>query len=250
LCQHPDETADHMTRCPDPAADTLRQDALDDLRQTLRDCGTDPAIRSLLLQGISGWFATGDPVQPLQPPDTHPFYHHLLDAIAQQNAIGWDQILRGRLSSTWGLCYTSWAAYSPSPDTDRPLDSCAWTSRIIKWSWDLVHALWKHRNKRLFNASSTVPTTATHLRLQAKVRDRYFRSRDLPRQDLDTYFHEDVDLFQLRQPHVLEAWVAQVDRIFIRHRKEIRQRHKRGLITHYFSRPSHPTHTIPPAGPN
>ena len=54
--------------------------------------------------------------------------------------------------------------------------------------------------------------------------------------DYNAFFGEDLEVFICRSPAVLSAWITQVDRIFIRHRKEINQRTIRGLITFYFSR--------------
>ena len=208
LCQAPDETVDHMVRCPDPDAAALRTRSLLSLKALLTDTGTDPTLCHILCTAITQWLHTGARHIAISPPADHPFCAQLYEAITKQNIIGWDQFFKGRLSKTWGACYTSWATYLRDPASRHPLSSITWATRLIKWAWDLVFQLWHQRNHKLFTTSDVNNTTTSTLRLQAQVRELYSRSQHLPRSDLDAYFREDLEQFQLRPQHVLEAWIA------------------------------------------
>jgi hypothetical protein len=99
--------------------------------------------------------------------------------------------------------------------------------------------LWKNRNLKIHHLSETNAQTARHTRIRTRVTDCWTRKpADLPEGDLNAYFDEPLEDLLQRPPHVLEAWVAHVDRIFIRHRNEVLQRSKSGLITHFFARTS------------
>jgi hypothetical protein len=68
----------------------------------------------------------------------HPFPELLDRAINKQNAIGWHQIFRGRLSLAWGFCYMKWQSLHPPTKKSARLDPDTWTTRIIKWAMSTV----------------------------------------------------------------------------------------------------------------
>jgi len=113
------------------------------------------------------------------------------------------------------------------------------TTRLIGWAWDLVLQLWQQRNQKPFTKSDINMATTSALCLQVQVHELYSCSKHLPHSNLDAYFHEDLEQFQLQPLHVLEAWITQVDRVYIWHHKEIQQWHICNTITHYFR------HTMP-----
>jgi hypothetical protein len=237
LCQAPDEDDDHMCLCPHTSATLIRAKALEDLTAALSACATDPTISDLLLEGCHAWFSHGKTTIDTRAPDDHPFREVLDLAIEEQNSIGWNQILRGRLSLAWGFCYKKWQSLHPPTEKSARLDSGTWTTRIIKWAMSTFLALWKNRNTQLFTTSDQHDTTEERLRLQAETRERHSRRPpDLPHGDLLAYFNEPLDTLLLRRNHVLRVWIAHVDRIYIRHRNEINQRTKRSLLTYYFTR--------------
>jgi ribonuclease HI len=257
LCQAPDETDDHVCRCPHTSSALIRLKALETLTSLLESKGTDPAITNLLTTGCRNWLDTGATTLDLQAPPTHPFPEILNIAISQQNEIGWNHFLRGRLSIAWGFCFMKWQK-QPKPSTTRTadaptrpikhLDPDSWTTHIIKWAFDTVLDLWKNRNEHIFNVSEEHDTTEERIRLQAATREMHSRCpQDLPHSDLHAYFNEPIETLILRRNHVLRVWIAHVDRIYIRHRNEINQRTKRNLLTYYFTRRKHKTnqHSLP-----
>jgi hypothetical protein len=238
-CNEPNETDDHVCRCPHPEAQSIRSQARANLHKALDACGTDPTLRTLLSYGIGEWQDTATREVEMEPPAEHPFADELRQAISEQNLIGWDQILRGRLAHSWGTCYISWLAHVPSSRPIKKLSHTAWTTLIIKWAWDLVLSLWQHRNTLAHDATTEETTNALHLRAQLQVRDRYAKStllsNDYPA-DVAFYFSQPLETFVLKATHILDTWTKQVDRIFTKHRKEINQRIRRGQLTHFFPR--------------
>jgi hypothetical protein len=233
----PDETEDHICLCPHPSLNEVRVTALSQLDSTMKDYGTDQILRSVITQGIWGWLNNGLPIKPIVAPPNHPAHNIISLAIAQQNSIGWHQFLRGRLTTVWGQCYDHWTTTSdhqPNASHRRPT-ATQWLSRIVTWSLQTFLNLWRTRNQ-LTHDSAQPSTNSTRAALAAKIQDYYLRSHELPRSDQDTYFTQPLPEFLSQSPHTLSTWIAHVDRIFIRHRKEIRQRHKRSLITYHFQR--------------
>jgi hypothetical protein len=106
----------------------------------LDECGTDPTIKALLLHGIEEWLNLESKTVEIEPPHDHPHYDALNNSAQHQNQnqIGWDQLLRGRLAKVWGDAYVLWLYYYPTSKPVKCLDPTQWTTNIIKWTWDLV----------------------------------------------------------------------------------------------------------------
>jgi hypothetical protein len=205
----------------------------------LKKSKTDKALRLLLTYGVETWLGGEEP-DDIDPPDDHPFAAQLREASREQTALGWNQILRGRISKAWGDCYVSWVVLTAKPGTKPSHDPLKWTTKIAKWGLQLALDLWDNRNTLIHAPTAIASQGANHSRTQACVRERYNRCSSmlppLPTGDHNAYFGIPLDVFLMRSANTLQAWIVQVDRIFIRHRKEISQRSIRGTITHYFHR--------------
>jgi hypothetical protein len=242
ICKHHPENDNHVCTCPDKRVRNICQSGLKALNGHLTKVHTDPVLQTLFCAALSDWLWSEQTTFDVAPPADHPFAALLSQAITDQNRIGWDQIVRGRLATAWGDCYISWCAYAYP---EKPTATAAsWLNKVAAWGLNLFLQLWDHRNSVAHAATSDAQTSISHSHLQAKVKDYYSRSSTLPRADQDAFFRDDIDTFQHCQPYVLAAWIEQVERIFIRHRKEIRQRHARSRITFYFKPPT-PVEPLP-----
>jgi hypothetical protein len=235
LCNAANETTDHVCLCTHPSVASIRAHATTNLRTKLTTAGTDPALVTILSDGIDHWMQTGQRQLLIHPPDTHPFSSQIADAIAHQNLLGWDQFLRGRISQHWATCQISWQHQQLTPRGPRRLhDADSWATLVVKWGISTFFSLWTHRNETAHTSVPTHTDPVAAVRLKAKVRDLYSRKDDLPQADIHAYFSMPLSQFLSSSLHTLTVWIAHVDRIFIRHRKEIRQRQRRGLITFFF----------------
>jgi hypothetical protein len=233
-CPHDDETDDHVCQCPHDGAEAIRRSGLASLKAILTKSHTDTALQLLFIHGIESWMCDGNDMLEVDPPHEHPFSAQLQVAIQEQNVIGWNQILRGRISQSWGLCFISCQAAQPSPPHQKDSTATQWTTRIATWGIELALELWYHRNKCAFESTPT-HTACNHARLQARVQELYSRAPTLGRSDQDAYFNIELDDFQSSSPHILEVWITQVEKVLIQHRKEITQGLiNQGLITHHF----------------
>ena len=53
------------------------------------------------------------------------------EAWEEQRAIGWDQILKGRISSKWGQAYGMFYMSNPTTRKEKYLSKEVWTSKTI-----------------------------------------------------------------------------------------------------------------------
>ena len=93
-CPEPLETHDHLYQCPAASRHNWRSTFLYTLRVHLEEDNTRLDVTELLLEGIKS-------VLEGRAATTIPVPHTLTDLAAAQSAIGWENVLRGRLSHQW-----------------------------------------------------------------------------------------------------------------------------------------------------
>ena len=94
LCRALKEDLDHFWRCQATTRLAWRRQFLKDLDKKLVDLATGPEVRELVVSKLR---AVLDGNQPSMIP-TDP---SLGDIVAQQERIGWDQLMLGRLGLAW-----------------------------------------------------------------------------------------------------------------------------------------------------
>lgn len=170
-----------MCQCTHIGATAIRATALVTLRQLLQKLQTDTALRLLITHGIESWLDRDTEVLHVCPPDDHPFAAQLKAATLEQNALEWNQVCQGRLSTAWGDCYQSWGALTATQGTTHQFDAIKWTSSIAKWGFQLTLNLWDHCNTIVHSANSQ-SSHGLHSRLSvllAASHSRYFVAVDL-----------------------------------------------------------------------
>ena len=131
LCLHvDDEDARHVPICPAEVAVQARREGLLRLQTKLEQLETHPEITNCLVQGIR--FRHQSFTQHATP-DTAQAAH-------DQDQIGWESLLEGRIASEWTEIqdrhYTS--------QRSRRCPSL-WAQRVVEALWEYTHSLWTTR---------------------------------------------------------------------------------------------------------
>ena len=148
-CSNLKEDFDHVLCCPHGSlARPLLWDKVIAVLDTLK---TAPYIKHKFLYGISQWQHQGqDSAWPSDIPaidDTIGRATHL--AYFEQEQLGWEQALRGRLSKKWGEAQHSY--YNERYETSH-MTGEAWTTKVITALWEYALAIWKERNEAYHGA--------------------------------------------------------------------------------------------------
>lgn len=93
-CPEPLEVAPHIHQCQCPARVEVKNKILSSLRKKMTELNTPPDMMELLLEGLKSVFENRGPETIHVPPTVH----HIATA---QQTIGWEHILRGRLTKLW-----------------------------------------------------------------------------------------------------------------------------------------------------
>lgn len=137
-CRHYDSN-EHVIRCPRESNKRLRIHCLEKLDETLRNLDTPPLIKDSILQGITLW--TGyDNVKGST----------LHRAAFQQEKMGWDHMLRGRIHVAW----SDWII-----DNQKRHE---WNATIAKGLIQWSRAVWQLRCREQHRHAHTFIGTAVY----------------------------------------------------------------------------------------
>jgi hypothetical protein len=147
LCPSQTEDRDHILCCSHLTRQQWRNTFLRDLKDYCTQSNTDPALQSLLLQGIQGWFQTSQNYTV----NTDRYNDTLHRLVHQQNRIGWRQIFHGRFTVEWVRIQDSYYRRSELQEAMKgvQLTGERWLTNLILFVWDKWYTLWKQRNQEL-----------------------------------------------------------------------------------------------------
>jgi len=129
---------DHVLSCPHPTRKDDCKTLLRRLRAKCDEMKTDPSVKDLPLQGaerhFKGW------------PENE--RHNKCQRILQsQNMIGWEQMLKGRMSKEWEKNCDKCARINK--DADKNVSGLKWTINIIDETWKWFLNEWQERNDKM-----------------------------------------------------------------------------------------------------
>lgn len=111
----------------------------------LTSLNTAPYIQHKLEYGILQWQQRGqDSAWPILPPPYHDTIGRLTHiAYFEQEQLGWEQALRGRLSRKWGKAQDQ---YYKDRFPNNLHTGSTWTTKVISALWEYSKDIWMERN--------------------------------------------------------------------------------------------------------
>lgn len=218
LCDDPQETQSHVFQCP--ATLDHRCAAWATLRETLQKAQTMPFLLSQLEHGIRSWQENGEAADwPHDIPELHDRPGTLVyEAYQEQASLGWDNVLKGRLSTAWSIAQNQYA-------TERGIDSGtgrSWIERTILTLWTYSLELWDNRNKQAHTATATSQNTLGKQRLRDAI-DKAFTYRNRVAAT-DRHLFERTTAQRQQDPiRNTDRWLASIEIAVNRHAIEVIQ---------------------------
>jgi len=155
-----DEDENHVLRCTHARISEARCMALARLEQIMKTMDTPRDISIAIIHGLNSWFENeqynGDEPDIAWPPPNftyHPQHHAAIqETFQKQSEIGWDEFLRGRISSDWGELVQTY--YQQMNLGDRR-NKMTWETQIIRTTWRIFFDTWQIRNELLHGADKS-----------------------------------------------------------------------------------------------
>ena len=195
-CDAPDETVTHVLRCQAVSARAEWAKAMTHLESWLFNLDTDAHLTEALLGRLTCW-QTNKPFPAVEGPRA------LKTAILEQDRIGWENFLFGRIS-------TKFAGYQQVHynHLGKQRTGATWSSKLTNQAWLVMWKMWQHRNT-INNSGLTKQDKRTAQMLRRQVKQEFSKgTRGLSRLD----FHLLEDKYEVLDYGLqdLKDWVHRV----------------------------------------
>lgn len=135
-CKEDNETTTHVLICPDEDAGREWRNRVANLGIWLLEMDTHPSIKTCIMESLSLRATT-----TLFSPNAD---HICMTAALEQDEIGWQNFVEGKISKSWGVL--QWNHYQEQLSV-RSGDK--WSAGLVTQLLELTHGMWKHRNSIL-----------------------------------------------------------------------------------------------------
>ena len=134
------------------------------------------------------------------------FDRTLTMAWKEQRAIGWDQLLKGRLSSGWGKAQDIYYRENPDTSTKKHFTAQVWMVKTIGSLLDFTLGLWTDRCDILHGATEKEKKQIKHDRVRKQVVQCYAQRAKVSN-DFKYLFEEDIDKLCNRSTQYISKWI-------------------------------------------
>jgi hypothetical protein len=161
------------------------------------------AVSSALIDALTSW------IGPSSTPPRSSQYT-ISKALSKQTQIGWENILRGRISNQWrGAIQTP----IPSKDKKRAAKALSCTAKVIIALWDYAFTIWEARNAAIHGQTETSTTSKAIKQLQKLAKDLYVqhdRDPHLVPSSCSYLFDKPLLVTQQLPTNSLRCWISSV----------------------------------------
>jgi len=224
------ETMQHLFCCTSAPAVAIRTDATRTLSTTLKAISTSEKLSAGIISLLHP--QATDNLSPAGETTA------TQEAVAAQSALGWDQLLRGRLSTKWR---TSFLQTIPSTTKQGESDAALWVKKLIIALWDYAFTIWQARNDTVHGQTETAQESKALKAMRQEVKHLFLAYDNDPYLVPSSRAHLfDKPLLVLLQLPLnqLRCWVLSVQEAIKtrQYREEEQQRRQREAFKRFFIR--------------
>jgi len=182
-CSRYHETFEHVFRCPSDDANTARTSALSTLRIFLQNKRLAAPMISSFCTGIEQWLMSNTHCFSF-PPDQYDdeVFQSLRIAFDSQTSLGWDHLLRGRISKAW---FHAHDIYCQQRHLSAHYHSDQLGPSLIRALWHFSLWIWNNRNNFIHGTTTQDTLNYQLQRLDKKIQLAYARQDAI--EDIDDH---------------------------------------------------------------
>ncbi len=226
------ETNDHVTACHNPRREKLRKELKSSTAKTMDKHNTHQHIKECILIGMEKF--TNNDTTPIEltelsftPSET------IQQAITEQQAIGWTNFYRGRISTKWMDAQQEHARQNTHQGNQ---DTVQWASQITTTMWHGFLQIWEERKQDQHGRESSQQQATLRRTLLLKVDQLYSKIHTFDEED-KRIFSKPVAHWEQSSNKDIQDWLAIAEPITNKSasRARIRSSHEQPRITQFFS---------------
>jgi hypothetical protein len=195
-CPAEQETQDHMLTCPCIERQQWRDRLLNAIQEAMDEYKTPEHVTQLFMEGIRysiGHQATMS--QPLSPT--------VSDIESAQTAIGWKQLMKGRMATAWRQAQHE----AMQGKETKYRNAHTWSTTIIHIILDKWLELWTIRNKARFGRDWQAQQTAAKDQAVREIEHLYaYKGKIMPHQEW--IFSTTLDQQKQKSTYILRAFIS------------------------------------------
>jgi hypothetical protein len=150
------------------------------------------------------------------PPAIPNTFGLLKRACSEQTSIGWEHLLSGRLTHTWGTIIANHLHQQKTSDID--MTALTWGRKFVRLMFDLVLQLWSQRNDDGHFSSRIHDSKLTRDRLMANIEAMQSSNPDIQHSDR-VFIYKSIENLQTYSLSNLQAWYRMAKNIIMANKK-------------------------------
>lgn len=199
-CNQEFETDDHMFQCSHIHRDHWRKDLLRTITDTFSSF-LDPELLTILKIGLTSFFTDSSPEFQVRFP-TQGTTAHYLPLIEQQNLIGWDQLMRGKMGKLWGPKQHAFAKRYDLTEVSK-----RWQNRLVRLFANASFRLWEIRNGCRHGIDAATKQLAQQEQAHRELRILYTFRTQVLQQDRGL-FQETIEAHLSETTSQIRTWIT------------------------------------------
>ena len=199
-----EENWDHVFRCMSTRASAFRRERLKLLRDNLQTLPTPGCIVKAMIRGLVIWTGGREEFHIQESMDEG----LLKQAIRDQTSVGWKNIIKGRMVSSWMKAATE--KKGGKILFGSPKDGQSWARKAVNLFLAYGVEIWKFRNSGIHGETRVEKHMSKRLKLVTKIKGLYRQRPKLRTTDDSRLFGVPLDTRLRSNNDYLEAWLCHV----------------------------------------
>lgn len=231
-CRCVNETSVHVFRCHSTERRESRANEVEAFREYLISIKTDSRVWHVIYNGLLSWQFNPHRAVNVNMAEG-PVEDCLRKAITEQNELGWQNFLYGRISLAWGraqeIAYREREFFDESI-TKRYYNGNLWMTRTIKALFRLATETWTTRNAALHGGNSDEQKAIRKQTIERRIRDLYQNAPSQLGAWEQRLFETTLETRLTFRLTTQEAWARNIERLIKANKDEERRRQQETAI--------------------
>ena len=239
-CQCEREDNNHVIICPATTREDWRRTTLAMIKK-VKLHRSDPMLKTLIQDGLNSFHNNNGGLND----ETYQAQYRTL--IQQQNALGWDQLYRGRWSKEWSKLHGMYAGRQPTWDSQEQ-DGKRWVAYLGTMLLQRWMKLWTLRNQERHGADQQAQHRHRYTILMKELTTLYELRNEVAPRDRSIFFSSATQHMEARPDlNTIEDWINTHRTAIIASAQQARQHgiQRNRTIKEFFKRSTN----IPDKGP-
>jgi hypothetical protein len=226
ICHAPREDNFHLFQCTNRAMDKIQEKIQSFLVKDMHDHG-DSELSNIIEIGILNAGVT-----PKWTPSITDVSRKWRTAVRDQTSIGWDQLLRGRISTT--LINAVDQHYESQDLSTFLYNGRRWAKKLVIVIWTTMLELWNTRNSLIYNHDQELAATQLKEKIETRVRRCYNHKTLLKAHEQTQWFSLSLEDRLMEDAKRTTNWLQGVERLIKITRRELKKRPRESIILERF----------------